>query len=52
VLQDIGFVDSLLGDRSRSALLERIFEAGGEQMRRAAEERARRARRLEEVQAA
>ena len=52
VLQDIGFVDSLLGDRAESPLLERIFEAGGEQMRRAAEERTRGSRPQRKVQAA
>ena len=40
VLQDIGFVDFLALDNPRSPLLERIYEAGGERYRLAAEERA------------
>lgn len=39
VLQDIGFVDSLVADGSSSALLERIYAAGGERLRAAAERR-------------
>ena len=39
VLQDIGFVDSLVADGSSSPLLERIYEAGGEGLRKAAESR-------------
>ena len=39
VLQDVGFVDSLLAEGSSRALLERIYEAGGERMRAAAERR-------------
>jgi HEAT repeat protein len=39
VLQDIGFVDFLALDDPTSPLLERIFEAGGERLRDAAEER-------------
>jgi HEAT repeat protein len=39
VLQDIGFVDFLVLDDPRSALLERIFAAGGEKLREAAEAR-------------
>ena len=44
VLQDIGFVDFLASDNPRSPLLERIYDAGGERYREAAE-----ARRLEGV---
>jgi len=40
VLQDIGFVDALALDQPDSALLERIYEAGGEGLRDAAESRA------------
>lgn len=40
VLQDIGFVDFLALDNPRSPLLERIYEAGGERYRVAAEARA------------
>jgi HEAT repeat protein len=40
VLQDIGFVDSLEADGESSALLERIYEAGGERLRTAATDRA------------
>jgi len=39
VLQDIGFVDALAADGSGGALLERIYEAGGEKLRAAAEGR-------------
>jgi HEAT repeat protein len=39
VLQDIGFVDSLALDNPRSPLLERIYAAGGERFRTAAEAR-------------
>lgn len=39
VLQDIGFVDFLAVDRPRSELLERIYAAGGERYRDAAEAR-------------
>jgi HEAT repeat protein len=39
VLQDIGFVDFLALDNPRSPLLERIYEAGGERYRDAAEAR-------------
>ena len=39
VLQDIGFVDFLALDNPRSPLLERIYEAGGERYRIAAEAR-------------
>jgi hypothetical protein len=38
-LQDVGFVDFLVLDNPRSPLLERIYEAGGERLRRAAEAR-------------
>ena len=40
VLQDIGFVDALTADHPSSPLLERIYAAGGERMRIAAETRA------------
>ena len=53
VLQDIGFVDSLASERPGSPLLERIYAAGGEHMRAAAEQRMeRQARRDGEVRAA
>jgi HEAT repeat protein len=39
VLQDIGFVDSLTLTDPRSPILERIYEAGGENLRAAAEAR-------------
>jgi HEAT repeat protein len=39
VLQDIGFVDFLAVDNPRSPLLERIYAAGGERYRQAAEAR-------------
>ena len=39
VLQDIGFVDFLALDNPGSPLLERIYEAGGEKLREAAEAR-------------
>jgi HEAT repeat protein len=39
VLQDIGFVDFLALDDPRSPLLQRIYDAGGEQFREAAEAR-------------
>ena len=39
VLQDIGFVDFLALDNPRSPLLERIYAAGGERFREAAEAR-------------
>jgi HEAT repeat protein len=39
VLQDVGFVDFLTLDSPRSPLLERIYEAGGERYRDAAEAR-------------
>ncbi len=39
VLQDIGFVDFLALDNPRSPLLERIYAAGGERYREAAEAR-------------
>lgn len=41
VLQDIGFVDALASERPDSPLLERIYAAGGERLREAAELRAR-----------
>ena len=39
VLQDIGFVDFLALDNPRSPLLQRIYDAGGERFREAAEAR-------------
>ena len=39
VLQDVGFVDFLALDDPRSRLLERIYAAGGERFREAAETR-------------
>ena len=40
VLQDVGFVDFLALDNPNSPLLERIFAAGGQRLREAAETRA------------
>lgn len=40
VLQDVGFVDFLVQDDPTSPLLERIYAAGGDRLREAAEERA------------
>jgi len=40
VLQDVGFVDFLAADSPSSPLLERIYAAGGEKLREAAETRA------------
>ena len=40
VLQDVGYVDALVASGSDRALLDRIFEAGGERMRRLALTRA------------
>ena len=40
VLQDVGFVDFLVQDDPTSPLLERIYAAGGDRLRKAAEERA------------
>jgi HEAT repeat protein len=42
VLQDIGFLDAIATTGRQGALLERILEAGGPDMRAAAAERARR----------
>src|SRR3990172_1830819 len=39
VLQDVGFVDFLAADNPSSPLLERIYAAGGEKLRDAAETR-------------
>jgi HEAT repeat protein len=39
VLQDVGFVDFLVLDNPHSPLLERIYDAGGEKLREAAEAR-------------
>jgi HEAT repeat protein len=52
VLQDIGFVDFLVLDNPRNPLLERIYAAGGERYRAAAEARADLAGEGEEVRAA
>ena len=52
VLQDVGFVDFLAADNPRSPLLERIYEAGGERFREAAEARAASAAPAEGVRAA
>ncbi|HUG64927.1 MAG TPA: HEAT repeat domain-containing protein [Gaiellaceae bacterium] len=52
VLQDIGFVDFLASDNPRSPLLERIYEAGGERYREAAEARRAEAGDTEQVRAA
>ena len=52
VLQDIGFVDFLAADSPNSPLLERIYEAGGEGLRRAAELRAAAERANQKVMAA
>jgi HEAT repeat protein len=41
VLQDIGYVDALAVERPDSPLLERIYAAGGERLREAAEQRTR-----------
>ena len=40
ILQDIGFVDALVDSEPESSLLQRIYHAGGEGMRAAAEQRA------------
>jgi HEAT repeat protein len=52
ILQDIGFVDALVLERPDSPLLERIYAAGGERLREAAELRARGIRPAAEAQAA
>jgi hypothetical protein len=52
VLQDIGLVDHLALEDPRSPLLARIYAAGGEKLREAAEERTARERRLREEKAA
>lgn len=52
VLQDIGFVDALAFERPDSPLLERIYAAGGERLREAAELRARGRKLSEEARAA
>lgn len=52
VLQDIGFVDFLVLDSPRSPLLERIYAAGGEGYRDAAEARADELAGLEEARVA
>jgi HEAT repeat protein len=52
VLQDIGFVDFLALDDPRSPLLERIYAAGGERYRAAAEARAERVAEDEGMRAA
>jgi len=52
ILQDIGFVDALAFERPDSPLLERIYAAGGERLREAAELRAQGRKRAEETRAA
>jgi HEAT repeat protein len=52
ILQDIGFVDALALERPDSPLLERIYAAGGERLREAAEVRARGKRPPDEARAA
>lgn len=52
VLQDIGLVDYLALEHPESSLLARIYAAGGEKLRAAAEERTQRERRLREEKAA
>jgi len=52
VLQDIGFVDHLALERPDSLLLERIYAAGGERMRVAAEVRTGRRKRERKARAA
>jgi HEAT repeat protein len=52
ILQDIGFVDELALQRPNSPLLERIYAAGGERLREAAELRARDRRSPEKARAA
>lgn len=52
VLQDIGFVDSLALEQPDSPLLERIYVAGGENLKQAAEQRARKQRPVRKVKAA
>jgi HEAT repeat protein len=52
ILQDIGFVDELALERPDSPLLERIYAAGGERLRAAAEHRALDRRSPEEARAA
>jgi HEAT repeat protein len=52
VLQDVGLVDYLVLEHPQSSLLARIYEAGGEKLREAAEERTERERMLREEKAA
>jgi len=52
ILQDIGFVDELALERPDSPLLERIYAAGGERLREAAELRTSVRRPTEEARAA
>jgi len=52
VLQDVGFVDFLALDNPRSALLERIYAAGGDRYREAVETRIGGLAELDEVQVA
>jgi HEAT repeat protein len=52
ILQDIGFVDEIALERPDSPLLERIYAAGGERLREAAELRAHGRRPDEEARAA
>lgn len=52
VLQDVGLVDHLALEDPASPLLARIYAAGGQKLREAAEERTARERRLREERAA
>jgi len=52
VLQDIGFVDMLALEQSDSPLLARIYEAGGERLRAAAEHRTEKKRPARKARAA
>jgi hypothetical protein len=52
ILQDIGFVDALALEQPDSPLLERIYAAGGEPFREAAEQRTRGRKPARKVRAA
>jgi hypothetical protein len=52
ILQDIGFVDALALEQPDSPLLERIYAAGGERFREAAEQRTRGRKPARKVRAA
>jgi HEAT repeat protein len=52
VLQDLGYLDLLLVEQPDSPTLEHIYAAGGERLREAAEERAKRLTPVREVRAA